>query len=81
MRNAHVTIKGGIYLFKVTGSTLIFDGFLKVYGVEEDDEEDKVKIPKDLKEKDSVDLSKIETETTFYPTATSLYRSIIGKRS
>ena len=26
-----VTIHGGPYTFKVTGSTLMFDGFLKVY--------------------------------------------------
>ena len=35
-----VTIKGGIYTFKVTGSTLIFDGFLHVYQEEEEGEKD-----------------------------------------
>jgi DNA topoisomerase I len=43
-----VTIQGDKFTFKVTGSTLIFDGFLKVYGIEEDEEE-KVVIPKELK--------------------------------
>jgi DNA topoisomerase I len=45
-----VTIIGGPFTFKVTGSTLIFDGFLKVYNTEEDDKESdtKVKIPAEL---------------------------------
>ncbi len=49
-----VTIKGGKYVFKVTGSTLLFDGFLKVYGIneeeEESDKEDNTKIPESFKE-------------------------------
>jgi DNA topoisomerase IA len=44
-----VVIKGGIYTFKVTGSTLIFDGFLHVYQEEEEGEkDDKVVLPADL---------------------------------
>lgn len=45
-----VTISGGPFVFKVTGSTLIFDGFLKVYNTEEDekDGDTKVKIPAEL---------------------------------
>lgn len=54
-----VTITGGIYTFKVTGSTLLFDGFLKVYGIDEDEDEQKTKLPIDLKEKDSANLKDI----------------------
>jgi DNA topoisomerase I len=61
-----VTIKGGIYTFKVTGSTLIFDGFLHVYHEEEEGEkEDVVKLPADLKEKNPVDLKKIDPKQHF----------------
>jgi len=60
-----VAIKGGKYTFKVTGSTLIFDGFLKVYGIEEDDNDKKVTIPKDIKAKDSVDLKKVDPKQHF----------------
>lgn len=59
-----VTILGGDYTFKVTGSTLIFDGFLKVYGIEEDDDE-KTKLPASLKEKSPVDLKKIDPKQHF----------------
>lgn len=54
-----VVIKGGEFTFKVTGSTLIFDGFLKVYNDEGDEKEQKVVLPKSLKEKEAVDLLKV----------------------
>lgn len=61
-----VTIKGGIYTFKVTGSTLIFDGFLHVYQEEEEGEkDDKVVLPADLKEKNPTDLKKIDPKQHF----------------
>jgi len=60
-----VTIQGGIYTFKVTGSTLIFDGFLKVYGVEEDENEENGTIPKELKEKEALALSKTTPKQHF----------------
>lgn len=62
-----VELKGGKYLFKVTGSTLIFDGFLIVYGIDADDEDQdkKVNIPKDIKAKDGVDLKKINPKQHF----------------
>jgi DNA topoisomerase-1 len=41
-------IGGGDYIFKATGSTLMFDGFLKVYSPEEDEEEAAVTIPNDI---------------------------------
>lgn len=62
-----VTIKGGKYLFRATGSTLIFDGFLKVYVAEEDEKEDneKVSLPSGLKEKDPTSLKKIDPKQHF----------------
>ena len=51
-----VTLEGGKYIFKTTGSTLIFDGFLKVYSDSEDQEEENSKIPAGIKEKDPVEL-------------------------
>jgi DNA topoisomerase-1 len=54
-----VVIQGGIYIFKVTGSTLMFDGFLKVYSPEEDEKEAKVILPATIKEKDPLDLKEI----------------------
>lgn len=59
-----VSILGGKYEFRATGSTLIFDGFLKAYGVEED-EEDSVKLPADIKAKDATDLKKTEPKQHF----------------
>jgi len=60
-----VIITGGPFTFKVTGSTLLFDGFLKVYGIDEDEKEKKVTIPESLKAKDSVDLKKIDPKQHF----------------
>lgn len=71
MKNAEyaqriVTITGGKYTFKVTGSTLLFDGFLKVYGADEDDKEDVGSVlPADLKEKESVDKKTVTPKQHF----------------
>lgn len=54
-----VSIIGGKYIFKVTGSTLIFDGYLKVYMAEDDEKESKIILPATIKEKDPLDLKKI----------------------
>ncbi len=59
-----VSIKGGTYIFKATGSTLIFDGFLKVYGVD-DDEKDKVKIPADIEANKPINLEKLDPKQHF----------------
>ena len=59
-----VIVQGGDYTFKVTGSTLLFDGFLKVYGAEEDKDE-KVKIPKKLKADDPTSLEKLDPKQHF----------------
>lgn len=59
-----VIIKGGQFTFRATGSTLIFDGFLKVYGIEEDDK-DKAKIPAELKEKEKINLTNVDPKQHF----------------
>ena len=59
-----ITISGGNYGFRATGSTLMFDGFLKVYGIEEDDD-NKVKLPADIKAKNPVDLKKTDPKQHF----------------
>jgi len=61
-----VTIKGKKGTFKVTGSTLLFDGFLKVYGLQEDEkDEESVIIPEKIKEKESADLDKLKPKQHF----------------
>lgn len=61
-----VSIKGGPFTFKVTGSTLIFDGFLKVYALEEEEKDEKsVAIPADIQVKDPVKLAKIMPKQHF----------------
>ncbi len=61
-----VLIEGGDYTFSVTGSTLMFDGFLKVYGdAATEEKEGKVVIPKSLKEGDKMDLNKIDPKQHF----------------
>ncbi len=60
-----VVIQGGKYTFKVTGSTLIFDGFLKVYGIDEDENEKKVTIPQGLQTKDPLNLKKVTPKQHF----------------
>lgn len=60
-----VTLTGGKYLFRVTGSTLVFDGFLKVYQVEDAESKKVVKIPKELKEKDPADIKKVDGKQHF----------------
>jgi len=65
-----VLIKGGKYGFKATGSTLLFDGFLKVYGIDEEEEsaedtEGKAILPAGLTEKDVTNLQKLEPKQHF----------------
>ena len=60
-----VTIEAGKYILRATGSTLMFDGFLKVYMVEDEDEEKAVKIPKEIAEKDSLGLKKLDPKQHF----------------
>lgn len=62
-----VVLQGGKYTFKVTGSTLIFDGFLKAYQDESDEDEDAKNppLPSSLQEKEGVDLKKITPKQHF----------------
>lgn len=60
-----VVIQGGEFTFKVTGSTLIFDGYLKVYTDESEDDDTKISIPKDIKEKMPVDLKEVNPKQHF----------------
>jgi DNA topoisomerase-1 len=60
-----VQIDGGDFEFKATGSTLMFDGFLSVYLVEEDEEEKTVAIPKSVGDGKPVDLLKAEGKQHF----------------
>ena len=60
-----VNLNGGKFVFRITGSTLIFDGFLKVYSVEDEESKKVVKIPKDIKKGDSADLKKVDGKQHF----------------
>lgn len=65
-----VLIDGGKYTFKITGSTLIFDGFLKIYLAEESDEETEeakkdIVIPKELVEKLGLPISTTSSKQHF----------------
>jgi DNA topoisomerase I len=61
-----VTIEDKKYTFKVTGSTLIFDGFLKLYQADEEESDKKeVKIPENIAENQDVDLKKIDPKQHF----------------
>lgn len=63
-----VTITGGTYTFKATGSTLLFDGFLKAYSAQEsenEEEEKNSKIPANIQEQMALNLNKIEPKQHF----------------
>lgn len=64
-----LTLKGGKYTFKTTGSTLLFDGFLKVYQDDsqddESEEEKELKLPEGLAEKDPLTLKKVDPKQHF----------------
>ena len=60
-----VTVTGGPYIFKVTGSTLLFDGYLKVYSSEEEKDDEKVTIPKNLKEQEDLAINELTPKQHF----------------
>jgi len=63
-----VVIIGGKFTFKVTGSTLIFDGFLKVYNADDEEDKDKdqkIVLPNNLNKKDSLNLNKVTPKQHF----------------
>jgi len=62
-RSVHIT--GGDYEVRASGSTLMFDGFLKVYKVEDDDEKKSVKIPKGVTQDLALPLKKIDGKQHF----------------
>jgi len=59
-----LTIEGGIFVFKTTGSTLLFDGFLRVYD-SENEKEEKIIIPAGMKKDSIVILKKIDPKQHF----------------
>ena len=56
---------GNDMIFKITGSTLLFDGFLKVYKPEEENEEKSSLIPDSLAEGDTLELEKLSSKQHF----------------
>jgi DNA topoisomerase I len=60
-----VTLKADKFLFRASGSTLMFDGFMKVYLVEDENDKLVTKIPKTLKEQDPAELKKIAGKQHF----------------
>jgi len=61
-----VVITGGKFTFKVTGSTLLFDGFLKAYQTDDEEESEKnVKIPQEITQNDELGLSKTDPKQHF----------------
>jgi len=60
-----VVINGGKFTFKATGSTLLFDGFLKVYIADDEEKEDKVIIPAGIKKDQDIDLNKVDPKQHF----------------
>ncbi|PCI74279.1 DNA topoisomerase I [Candidatus Dependentiae bacterium] len=60
-----VHIKADSYLLKLTGSTLMFDGFLKVYLVEEDDADKSKIIPRSIVKGLALDLKNVAGKQHF----------------
>lgn len=60
-----VIISGGPYTFKATGSTLLFDGFMKVYASDDKKDKETTMLPRTLNEKDPVDLKKVSPKQHF----------------
>jgi DNA topoisomerase-1 len=76
-----VGIRGGPYLFKATGSTMRFDGFLKVYGEKPEDEERQIP-PLEVGEPltlEKVDATRHETQPPPRYTESSLIKELEDK--
>ena len=54
-----------IFTFRITGSTLLFDGFLKVYGLDDDEKEEKIILPKELAVKQQLTLKQLASKQHF----------------
>ncbi|MCL2485365.1 MAG: type I DNA topoisomerase [Endomicrobia bacterium] len=55
-------ISANNYIFRASGSTLVFDGFLKVYNIDEDEKESKLP---ELKEGEALDLNQLLPQQHF----------------
>lgn len=66
-RFAHrkVTVEGDGFTLSATGTTLLFDGFRKVYVSDDEDQEATVKLPEEIKENTPVNLDKITPKQHF----------------
>ncbi len=60
-----VVVKADQYTFKATGSTLLFDGFLKAYQTEDEDDEKTVKLPTGLQQHDPLKAEKTTPKQHF----------------
>lgn len=61
-----VTIESAPFLFKATGSTLLFDGFLKMYTANDDEEsDDSTAIPASIAEQMNLALAKVDPKQHF----------------
>lgn len=60
-----VLLEGDKFVFKATGSTLLFDGFLKVYKPEEENEEKTETLPSNIATKEQLNASTITSKQHF----------------
>ena len=73
---------GKTYDFRLSGSVVRFDGFLKVYEVAEDKKDDDDEASNKLPNLDNVkrlELEKLEQRAALYPAASALQRSFAGE--
>ncbi len=64
MMQTVVDVTGGDYLFRTTGSVLLFRGFMQVYSVDKE-EDGNDRIPEGIKEGDAVTLEALDPEQHF----------------
>lgn len=60
-----ILIQGGDYTLKANGSSLTFDGFLKVYKPEEDGDDKELLLPDNLSEGNKLDLQSLQPKQHF----------------
>ena len=75
-----LAVGGDENLFRATGQTMVFPGYIAVYQEDQDDseEEDESKLPP-LEKGEQVAIDQIIWRTALYPTATALFRSQPGQ--
>ena len=64
MEQVTVEVTAGNYLFRTTGTTVKFRGFMQLYAVEAENDEN-AKIPQKIKKGDAVELKKLDPEQHF----------------